>query len=427
MTTDDELRLLLNDSLMGVKKFHTMYGKEYGFTLKRITELAKQSHVAQVMAPAKPTVFQRIVAPDYSFQIDLTFWGPQTKPDAIMFVCIEMTSRKLWCEIVANKKSESCLPVFKRIIKEVTADARDDESEFGYICADDGGEWSLLKKFCEGLKIPWRVYTGDNKSRKMALVERANRQVKDRIRAFMEPTDGTSKPRNAWKAHLSKFISGYNSTLHGTIGMTPNKAYDDMGSAREHLREREPDWDSEKFAIGDLVRVKVYKEGIFEKKVNTWSRETFTVSAITDTGIEVEGGSRPYQRYELLKVPKGAAWKAPTKEVVRAHKEEETAEQKATRLRAVVKEIGPVVELEPRAKVVTVEPVKKAISLVKKAYSVVSHRGKDPNFELEVKRLVRGKEVVAWFPLSSFIQAGGIDAIAFNYIKLKRLVKASGI
>jgi len=343
-----------------------------------------------------------------------------------MFVCIEMTSRKLWCEIVQNKKSESSLPVFRRIIREVTADAKYDDSEFGYICADDGGEWSQLKKLCEGLKIPWRVYTGENKSRKMALVERANRQVKDRIRAFQEPTDGTAKPRNAWKAQLSKFISGYNATLHSTIGMTPNKAYEDMGAAREHLREREPDWDKERFDVGDAVRVKVYKDNIFEKKVNTWSREVFTVSAITETGIEVEGGSRPFQRYELLKIPKGAAWKAPTREVVKAHKESETAEQKASRLRAVEKEIGPVIAIEPRVKTV-IQATKKPISLVRKAYEVVGHRGKDPDFELEVSRKVRAKVEVAWFPLSSFIHNGGIDEIAFNYIKSKRLVKASGI
>jgi len=78
MKTDDELRLLLTESMMGAAKFHSMYGKKYGFTLKRIQELSKQRHVAQVLAPAKPAVFQRIIAPDYSFQIDLTFWGPRT-------------------------------------------------------------------------------------------------------------------------------------------------------------------------------------------------------------------------------------------------------------------------------------------------------------------------------------------------------------
>ena len=424
---DEELRSLFNDSLMGVKKFHTMYGKKHGFTLKRITELSKQSHVAQVMAPAKATVFQRIVAPDYSFQIDLTFWGPRDKPEAIMFVAIEMTSRRLWCEIVKNKKSESSLPVFKQIIKEVTADAESEEAEFGYICADDGGEWSQLKQFCDKLGIPWRVYTGENKSRKMALVERANRQVKDRIRAFMEPSDGTLKPRHAWKEQLPRFISGYNATIHSTIGMTPNQAYENMSKAREHLREREPDWDKEIFQVGDYVRLKVYKTSIFDKKVNTWSRETYPVSAITETGIEVDGGTRPYQRYELLKIPKGAVWKAPSKEVVKAHREEESAEKTATRIRAVEKEIGPVVELEPRVKAITPKQTKKAVSLVRKEYEVVGHRGKDSEFELEVRRKIRGKEVVEWLPLSSFIQNGGIDSTAFNYIKLKRLVKASGI
>ncbi len=433
MPTDDELRKLLHDSQMGVKKFHTKYGKQYGITLKRITELSRQSHVAQVMAPAKAAVFQRIVAPDYSFQIDLTFWGHRDHPEAIMFVCIEMTSRKLWAEIIKNKQSDSCLPVFKKIISEVAADVKSDDAEFGYIAADDGGEWSELKKFCEKLEIPWRVYTGDNKSRKMGLVERANRQIKDRIRQFMEPVSGDGddvvykQPKNAWKAELPRFIVNYNETVHSTINMTPNDAYARMGAAREHLREREPDWKSEKFQVGDAVRLKVYKDNIFTKKVNTWTRETYTVSEITDTGIVVEGGERPYQRYELLKIPKGKVWNAPTKEVLKAHKEAETEEAKAIRLKAVEKELGPVEELAPRAKAVP-EPVLKPMpSLVRKAYKVLAHRGTGDAFELHVEREVRKKVVVDWYPLSSFIRNGGIDSGAYEYIMKHKLEKAADI
>ena len=395
MSTDDELRKLLHDSQMGVKKFHAKYGKQYGITLKRLTELSKQSHVAQVMAPAKPATYQRIVAPDFSFQIDLTFWGHRDHPDAIMFVCIEMTSRKLWAEIVKNKQSDSCLPVFKKIISEVSSDVKREDAEFGYIAADDGGEWSKLKQFCEKLNIPWRVYTGDNKSRKMGLVERANRPIKDRIRMFMEPVSGEGdavvykQPKNAWKAELPRFISNYNNTVHSSIGMSPNDAYARMGDAREHLREREPDWKSEKFAVGDMVRLKVYKDNIFAKRVNTWTREVYMVSAITATGIEVEGGVRPYQRYELLKIPKGKTWNAPTKETLTAHKEAETEEQKANRLRAVEKELGPVEDLAPRPKPAP-EPVQKPMpSLVRKEYTVLGHRGRGDDFELHVERDLR--------------------------------------
>jgi len=425
MKTDDELRLLLTESMMGAAKFHSMYGKKYGFTLKRIQELSKQRHVAQVLAPAKPAVFQRIIAPDYSFQIDLTFWGPQDRPDAIIFVCIEMTSRKMWAEIIKNKSSAAVLPAFRKVLSEVTADVREEDAEIGYISADDGGEWSGCKKLCEELHVPWRIYTGENKSRKMALAERANRQIKDRIRAYQEPSAG-EREKNAWKAQLPAFIRGYNDTLHSSIAMTPNEAYTKMSEAREHLVEREPDWDKEKFAVGDVVKLKVYKDHVFKKMVNQWSRENYVVSAVTDTGIEVEGGERPYQRYELLKVPK-VSWNAPTAEKIAKHKEVETAEQKAARVRAVEREIGPVEELEPRAKPIAAAVVKKPVSLVRKEYEVVGHRGRGDDFELEVTRTVRGKPVTEWLPLSSFIQNGGIDATAFAYIKAKRLVKASGI
>jgi hypothetical protein len=47
--------------------------------------------------------------------------------------------------------------------------------------------------------------------------------------------------------------------------------------------------------------------------------------------------------------------------------------------------------------------------------------------QLEVRRLVRSKEVVAWFNLSSFIKSDGIDAPAYEYIKRKKLVRRSGI
>jgi hypothetical protein len=117
--TDDALRHLLADSMTAPRKFHQMFGKAYGFTLKRILELSRQSHVKQVMAPAKEAIYQRIVAPDFSFQIDLTFWGHRDAPDAIMFVCIEMTSRKRWCEIIKDKSAANVTPVFETILDEV--------------------------------------------------------------------------------------------------------------------------------------------------------------------------------------------------------------------------------------------------------------------------------------------------------------------
>ena len=429
--TDDELRMLLHESMAGAKKFHQQYGKKYGFSLKRITELSKQSHVAQVLAPAKPAIYQRIIAPDFSFQIDLTFWGPRDNPLAIMFVMIEMTSRKLWAEIVPNKKSDSCLPIFRKILTEVTGDAKHQHLDFGYISADDGGEWASLKKLCDQLHIPWRVYTGVNKGRKMGLVERANRQIKDRIRAFQEPTDDAPKAPNAWKPHLKRFISVYNDTLHSTINRTPNDAYTRMGEAREHIQEREPAWKDESFSIGDPVRIKIYKDHVFEKKVNTWSRDIYTVSNITDTGIEVEGGDRPYQRYELLKIPKGKAWKAPSKEAIVEHKAVDTAQQKALRVQAVQKELKwSAVESPMKEKPAIPAPVvkpKSYPSLVRKDYEVLNHRGDNDTFELEVKRKLRGKDVIEWFPLSSFIKSGGVDETAYEYIKRKKVVKRSGI
>ena len=70
----------------------------------------------------------------------------------------------------------------------------------------------------------------------------------------------------------------------------------------------------------------------------------------------------------------------------------------------------------------------KAVNLVHKAYTVLNHRGEGDSFELEVSRTVRSKEVVAWFNLTAFIKSdGGIDALAYEYIKRKRLVKRSGI
>ena len=69
----------------------------------------------------------------------------------------------------------------------------------------------------------------------------------------------------------------------------------------------------------------------------------------------------------------------------------------------------------------------KAVNLVHKAYTVLNHRGEGDSFELEVSRIVRSKEVVAWFNLTAFIKSDGIDALAYEYIKRKRLVKRSGI
>jgi len=142
---------------------------------------------------------------------------------------------------------------------------------------------------------------------KSSICERFNRTMKEHM------IKSCPNLKN-WDKFIPKFIIEYNSTVHSSIKMTPNEAFDKDKDVQKvnidnyNEKRREP---KKELSIGDTVRISTTK-GILEKKVFTknWTDEIFvivevhhtnpTTYKIADEKGEVLGGS--FYKQELKEV-----------------------------------------------------------------------------------------------------------------------------
>ena len=89
------------------------------------------------------------------------------------------------------------------------------------------------------------------------MIECFNRTLKTRIwKSF------TASHNREWKDNLSKFISGYNNTIHSTIGIPPANMNKENASEiwMKVYSGNYAKFPIPKFRIGDIVRLRRYKE-----------------------------------------------------------------------------------------------------------------------------------------------------------------------
>ena len=139
--------------------------------------------------------------------------------------------------------------------------------------ADEGKEFFNIN-FNEYLKHKNIKFFATKSTKKAAIVERLNRTLKNIMWKFMD-----EKGEKNWHEFLSHFTYNYNYPVHSTIKMRPidvnEKIYDEVF---ENLYGK---WTgkvlSQKFKIGDKVRVSRYKS-TFEKGYEmTFHKEIYTI------------------------------------------------------------------------------------------------------------------------------------------------------
>jgi hypothetical protein len=196
-----------------------------------------------------------------------------------------------------NKQEETVIEGFKSIIEEA--------GNIKIVGFDGGSEFqNKFKALLKSHGVEYYVSDPNDKN-KMAMVERFNRTVREKIEKYL-----TAYKTNKWFDVLHLLMENYNNTIHSSIGVTPNKFskkdYDKM-QEKNLDKIRSIKQEKESFIVGDKVRVlkpktvfekgatERYYRGIYEiSKVNA-----FSYKVKNDTGSELK---KTIKTHELLKV-----------------------------------------------------------------------------------------------------------------------------
>ena len=131
---------------------------------------------------------------------------------------------------------------------------------------------------------------------KCAVVERAQRTIRDRLYKYL-----TYKNTFRYIDVLPKFVRAYNDTVHSTTGMAPSRVTDSDVLAiwrRMNRRRRRIRVAKVKFGVGQHVRISKEKMKFAKGGEQTFSTEIFRVTKV------IERKPRPvYELEDLNKTP----------------------------------------------------------------------------------------------------------------------------
>jgi hypothetical protein len=216
-------------------------------------------------------------------------------------------------------------------------------------------------------------------SSKSAIVERFNRTLKNIMWKHL-----LSKRTYRYIDELEDMVDFYNNKIHRTIKMTPAKAksLNEEGINKLWLHQYsdiKPNKHDPAFHVGDIVRLNLSKDTFKKSYEGNWSRNLYKITKQLNTipwtynnetldGEQIEGS---FYELELLKS----------------------------------------------------QSTENENYLVGKKYEVISHSGNGTNFLLKVKH----DNNITYEPIETFIEDGGVDPIAYQYIMKKKISKQAGI
>jgi hypothetical protein len=279
--TENQRKLIIEiyyDPSRGLTNPKDIYRKLHRkITLKDITEFVKNMDINQIYKPRDKTNFIPISADPYTYQIDLLFLEQYKRANSGyigLLVIIEITSRKLWAYPIKSKNANEILNIMKNFIN---------NNKVKCIESDKGNEFMEVKKYCEENDILYIMINKDDSKNAMAIVERVNRTIREKITKYQEAYD-TYKYIDV----IEKLINNYNNTIHRTLNATPNTAninieqYHDPIPKIEKLQNIENE-----FNINDKVRILKNKK-LFEKGSQNYTKTIYKIIEKNMNGYVVE-------------------------------------------------------------------------------------------------------------------------------------------
>ena len=198
---------------------------------------------------------------------DLSSLARYNREYKFLLTCIDAFSKYAWVQPLKNKKGQSILKAFQKILN------KSDRIPI-QIQSDKGTEF-LNKEFQKFIKQKnIKIFTTGNFT-KASIVERFNRTLKTKIWKYFTH-------HNTWKYIdvLPKIVKTYNNTFHSSIKMKPINVNKDNESRVwiTLYRKKAPPSVKSTFKIGDQVRISKFKMPFDKGYYPNWSEEIFTIS-----------------------------------------------------------------------------------------------------------------------------------------------------
>ena len=140
--------------------------------------------------------------------------------------------------------------------------------------------------------------------------ERAIRTFKDMLYKRVEADERKGKRNIQWNDYIFEILLTYNNKMeHSAIKMTPKEAMKEKNELKATQNMTQQATRTRKYPnISTGSKVKIYRKRQpgEKERVSLWSKDTYEVEKIEQKNnnslFYVKGNSRPYMRFELLKV-----------------------------------------------------------------------------------------------------------------------------
>lgn len=186
-----------------------------------------------------------------------------------LFCAIDGFTKYAWVEPMKNKKEDTCITAFNKIIREMKTKPQ-------RVISDRGSEF-ISAKFLDNLKKNGikPIYANF----KAGIVERFQRSLQSLIYKYLKHANN----QNFIKV-LPALLKTYNSRYHRTIKMSPEKAElpENRFKVRKALKEyyKKAKEKNPKFQVGDKVRVQKQREKFGRGYDDIFTNEIYNISAI---------------------------------------------------------------------------------------------------------------------------------------------------
>ena len=224
---------------------------------------------------------------------DMQLISKYNKGIRYLLCVIDLFSRYSWVIPVKNKKGESIVEGFKKIL--------DDSNRKPYkIWVDHESEFYNNKRNSFLKENDIEMYSTFNEV-KSVVAERFIKTLKNKIYKHM-----TTTGKNVYIDDLDDIVKKYNNTVHSSIKIKPKDVTDDsFVEYSEEANKKTP-----KFKVGDNVRISKYKN-IFAKGYRpNWPEDVFVVNKVQNNvpwtysindlnGEEIKGS---FYKKELKKI-----------------------------------------------------------------------------------------------------------------------------
>jgi len=285
---------------LSVKSVYNNLNKKY--KLKDITNVINQLEDRQInkQKPVDKENYIKITAPPYTYQMDLSFFNQFSKSNSgysILYVFININTRKLYVYPIKNKKKPSIEEAFNKFLKDIDYKIDRVESDFGseYISKN-------FKAILDKYNIKQIVFNKEKSPNALSIVERVNRTIRQKILDYQ-----TAYKTKKYIDVLPSLVDNYNNSIHSTLKRKPNDitekeeekiSLETMENELNKINEIKED-----YKIGDKVRIRKTKD-IFDKLGTKFSKSVYEIVGYDGKGIIVSNNKKekkvfPYMLQKL--------------------------------------------------------------------------------------------------------------------------------